>query len=420
VPLIGTVTPPGSKSITNRLLVLAALASGESRLRGPLRSEDTDGLLTALNTLGVTSSWDGEDLIIRGVAGHFPRGGAVNCGDGGTPTRLMIAAAALAAEPVIIDGSARMRERPVADGVTLLRAIGGAADFADGGDRLPVRVLPQRPHGGSLNVWTTSSSQFVTAVMLIAPWLTEGLTLRFDGPVTSASYLDLTRAALADFGVDVSVDDDGVLTIWATTVTGRDVTVESDASGAVYWMIAAAMVPGSRVTVSGLSVDSAQPDIAIVEVLRRMGLDVTSSASPRSITVASTQAVRAIEVDLGHMPDGAMAVAALCAVADGPSRLTGLATLRVKETDRVAALETELRRVGCVTRAGPDWLEIEPMRTGSTEQVVVETYRDHRMAMAFAILGLRRGHLAIADPSCVGKSYPGFWDDLVALCGTVK
>ena len=423
-PLLACIRLPGSKSITNRLLVLAALGEGPSTLRGALRSDDTDRLAAALSTLGAGVSIRGTTIEVQGVGGWFPRGGRIDLGDGGTPTRFMLAAACRAVEPVIVDGSPRMRERPIAEGVELLRTLGASIEYVEEEGRLPVRVdgrAREGMRGGRIRVGATASSQFISALMLLAPLLPEGLEIEYTTVPTSASYLALTRAALRDFGVEVR--DAGLLgprrdRIAPARLVGRALEVEPDASSAVYWMVAAALVPGSRVTVEGLASGSPQPDIGMLEVLERAGARWTSRRSPREVTVEGPAVLRGVSMSLAHMPDGAMAAAMLAARADGASELGGLHTLRVKESDRLAALANELGRVGCQAEVRDDALRIRPERAGSrVPEAVIDTYRDHRVAMAFAVLGLARGGISIRDPGCVAKSYPGFWRDLFQVVG---
>lgn len=419
-PIIGRVRPPGSKSISNRAIVLAAMAAGSSRLIRPLRADDTEHLVTALQALGAAIAWDGDDLLVEGIAagngGRFPRGGTINLGDGGTPTRFMLALASLASEPVTIDGSARMRERPVADGVNLLRSLGATIEYLERPEALPIRVTPGTLRGGRIEVGATSSSQFISALMLIAPVLPEGLEIHYRSAPTSASYLALTRSVLKEFGVEVA-DSTWVGPrrdrIERTALVGRRYEIEVDASSAVYWMVAGAIVPGSEVAIEGFAAGSPQPDIEMLEVLDDAGVRWSSSAG--ALTVTGPQRLDPFDRDFSRMPDGAMAAAVLAACASGRSTLRGLATLRVKESDRIAALATELRRVGCEVEFDDDSLSIDgPLREPAVD-VVCATYGDHRMAMSMATLALRRGGIAVADPGCVGKSYPGFWNDLRAL-----
>lgn len=448
-PFDVTITPPGSKSITCRAYVLAALAEGESRIVRPLRAEDTDGLLKALCTLGAEARWEGDDVCIKGVAGRFPRGGSVNLGDGGTPTRFMIACACLAAEPVIVDGSKRMRERPIAEGVEMLRRLGATIEYVEEEGRLPVRVEPSDHfNGGELDVGPTESSQSISAMLLIASFLPDGLRLRLDRP-TSQSYLELTESVLRSFGCRVHRNLLGriasrklrELTIHRQKPKGCDLQIAGDASSALYWVLAALIVDGSRSVISGIPhLDDGQPDRNAIEAIdapygtsiefwdaqdHGRTVDWLEARSPCAIPEGGLQA------NCESMPDGSIALAIAASTMKAPSRLTGLRTLRVKETDRIAALANELRKVCCTVQTGEDWIEITPPKNATRmairdnppaepganggDPVVIETYNDHRMAMAFAVLGLVRPGLSIRNPACVAKSYPGFWKDFAKL-----
>lgn len=421
------VRVPGSKSLTNRLYVLAALASGRSIVRRPLRSDDTDRLLAALATLGIAHRWQGEDVAIDGCSGHVPGGGRVDLGDGGTPTRFLLALATLAREPVVVDGSARMRERPIDEGVELLRRLGASmrGTLVEGIERLPVTVEPTASGGltgGELTVGRTASSQFLSALLLIAPTMPGGLTLRYRDPPTSASYLDLTVDAMRRVGCEVTVERsaDGTLLSHrvAPTAAGAiapfDCTVEADASSIAYFAVAAAIVPGARVTLEGIPAASIQPDLALLEALASMGAIVTRGEN--AITVVGPPSMRAFQGDASLFPDASLALAAACSRVAGRSEIRGLRTLAVKESDRIAALATELTRIGCRCEATSDQLTIEGAPTVTTPATIA-TYRDHRIAMSFAALSVVRPGLSIADPGCVGKSYPNFWRDFRSLGG---
>ncbi|MBU6210384.1 MAG: 3-phosphoshikimate 1-carboxyvinyltransferase [Planctomycetes bacterium] len=411
---------PGSKSLTNRWLMLAALAEGQSVLRGALASDDTTSFAEAIARCGVRASWTAPDeLTVVGCAGA-PRGGSgVNLGDGGTPTRFMAAFAALADRPIVIDGSARMRERPVAEGIAMLAALGAPVQWIESVGRLPVAVGGAHPSGSTLAVGATSSSQFISAVMLIAPWLDRGLELVFTEPPTSASYLELSIGVLARAGVPVSVErtaGGGLagVTIEPMRVRGVEVTVEPDASSAIYPLAAAALVPGMRVTVPGLPRATAQPDRGAIEALVAMG---AREGSVDGATVIEHGGVlRGITTDASRWPDGALAIAAVAAAASGTSTITGLHTLRVKESDRIGAMATELRALGCTVSATDDALVIDPS-TRHDRPVTLHAHRDHRVAMSLATLGLARPGISIDDPACVAKSWPGFWASLALFEG---
>jgi 3-phosphoshikimate 1-carboxyvinyltransferase len=424
-PLAARLRAPGSKSATNRAIVLAALASGRSRLEGILVAEDTLRLVAGFEALGVRVAREGDCAVVEGCGGRLPRGGAVDLGDGGTPTRFLIAAATLAAGPVVVDGSARMRERPVEEGIALLRRLGARIEtterVVDGKavEALPVVVHPSAPlAGGRLEVGRTASSQFLSALLLIAPTFAAPLELSYSEPPTSASYLELTVEALATFGVEVAtLRDDGRLRghrVAPQPIRATEQRIEPDASSAAYAALAAAIVPGSRVLLEGLSLASRQPDLRFLGALSAMGVGVEAESG--GILVVGPDSLAGIDIDASDFPDAAIALAVACARASGPSVLRGLRTLRVKESDRLAALATELSRVGACAAIEGDALRIDPgdaARRG--DPVAIETYRDHRMAMAFAILGLVRSGISIVDPRCVGKSYPDFWSDLARL-----
>lgn len=450
---------PGSKSLSNRHLILAALARGSTRLRGLLACDDCDRLLAALDACAISHHVDGGDLIIDGGADRSERDTTVNLGDGGTPTRFMLAfAAAQRGGACIIDASARMRERPVAEGVAMLRALGGeihaeihaenhAENHADNhgvGDpmhllmRLPMRVRGGSLRGGRIDIGATASSQFVSALMLVAPALADGIDIHFTDEPTSASYLELSLAALAAAGVNFEVVRRPVLlsaasvggglariTIAPQPIAGGTIDIEPDASSAVY-PAAAAVLCGSTVTLEGLARHSAQPDIGFLDDLAMRGARVEVVGN--STRVSAGKSLRGHDANYARMPDAAVMAMVLAACADGPSLFTGLATLRVKESDRIAAVATGLRALGATVETGDDWARIHPLpaidpavdpasdpASDLAIRVAIDTVNDHRIAMAFAILGLARGGVSIANPGCVGKSWPGFWTSLDLL-----
>ena len=419
----GVVRPPGSKSLTNRYYVLASLCRGEGVVRRPLRSDDTDAMLAALETMGAIVRPEGDVVRIDGGDGQYPAGGEVDVGAGGTPARFLLAAATRARAAVTIDGTERMRVRPMADGVRLLRELGAEIESLAETLHLPLRVHPMgEPAASRLEVGPTASSQFISALMLIAPCWSDGMEIRFEGPPTSEAYLDLTIDALQTAGVDVVVDRRGDGGLAAVRVAGGgipsfDVTIEADASSAVYPAALAAGVPGSRIEIDGLALGGAQPDVAAIESLQAFG--ATVEAGDGTIVVQGGDRPRGCDLDCEGFPDAAVGLAALAALCEGATRLTGLATLRVKECDRVAALATELRRVGCRVEETDASLLIDPVDVRrSRSEVLIRTYDDHRMAMAFAVVGAVVGGLSIEDPDCVTKSHPAFWDDWDALLAT--
>ena len=438
-PIDAVLAVPGSKSLTNRALVLAAMASGRTELRWALRSDDTDALAHALGALGATIDARGpgpgaeapvgaDGFSVIGVGGRFPEGDdvSIHLGDGGAPTRFAMAAAAFAPRRVTIDGSARMRERPMSDGVGLLRQLGVHVEWLEEDGRLPVVVDGRAgpPAGGTLQVGRLASSQFASALLLLAPWMRDGLELRFDAPPTSASYLALTVDELRRWGVrvDEARDAHGALRsirVAPGPLAARgDVMVEQDASSAVPWAVAAAIVPGSDLVLGWLPPESRQPDMRILAILESMGAGVVRGSGGVRVACrvsagdASSPLDGAGEVDCGDCPDGALALMAAAAVAGGPTRITGLGTLRGKESDRLSAMREALTRVGASVDVGTDWIEVHPLAAGRTVDARIDPHRDHRVAMSLAVLGMRTGGIRIDDPGCVSKSYPQFWSAL--------
>jgi 3-phosphoshikimate 1-carboxyvinyltransferase len=426
-PFARSVRAPGSKSMTNRALFLAALAQGTTEIAHALRSEDTDALARAIAALGVPAEAAADRFTVSGRGGALPAGGEarIDLGDGGTPTRFALALAALAPRVTVVDGSARMRQRPVADGVALLRALGADLRWDEAEGRLPVRVDGRAgaPAGGTLRVGTVASSQFVSAVMLAACRMRDGLELAFDGPPTSASYLDLTIDELRAWNVPVDpVRGPGgalasVRVRPSVPSAGGARAIEPDASSALYWAAAAALVPGSAVTLAGLPRASTQPDMRAIEVIAAMGATLTAGADGVRVAAARPAGdpappLAGVRVDCAACPDGALMLAALAAAADGPSRLEGLGTLRVKESDRLAAMAEGLARAGARAEFGADWIEVTPIPRGHRVDAEIDPHGDHRIAMSFAVLGLRTGGIRVRDPGCVAKSYPGFWAEL--------
>ena len=441
-PFCLSIRVPGSKSITNRALILAALADGVSVLHGALQSDDTDGLVSALRALGCEINVEGDAIHVHGCGGRFASRDPIriNLGDGGTPTRFMLAAASLARAPVTVDGSARMRERPVADSVTLLRALGvsvtsevfTSSEALVDSTSLPLIVTPgpAAPHGGVLRVSRTATSQCVSGLLLCAPWFRDGLRVEFTERPTSQSYLELTIDELRRWGVAVEESRNASGALTAIVVSHgpprarADVQIEADASSAMYWAAAAAIIPGSSVELVGLPRESRQPDMHAINTLGATGAIIESSSTHVGATrvacaVTNDQPpLRGGRFDLSSAPDGALAIAAIAALADGETRLDGLSTLRVKECDRVVALRDGLVAMGVNAHIDGDSLVIAP-RNGPMRAdggaALIQTVRDHRIAMAFSVVGLRTGGLKIIDPACVAKSYPGFWTDLARI-----
>ena len=403
-----TVRPPGSKSITNRALIAAALAAGESRLTNPLRSDDTQAMISCLRSLGIHISVT-EDGLVVSSDGALRGGGRLYARASGTTARFITAAAALANGPSVIDGTARMRERPIGPLVAALRDLGAEIDADRDGSYPPVRTAGGGIPGGRTTIDGTVSSQFISAVLLSAPRAARTATIHLSEATVSRPYLTTTLEVMASFGADARWIGPDTITVAPTGYRPTSFEVEADASAAVYpW--AAAAITGATITVAGIHADSTQADMSALSVLERMGSVVSTSG--RGIAVTGPPRLEGVDADLNHCPDAALGLAVVATFARTATRFTNIANLRVKETDRLAALEAELTRVGARVETGADWIEIRP---GLPRPARIRTYDDHRMAMSFAIAGLLRPGIVIEDPDCVDKTWPGFFDMLESL-----
>jgi len=415
-PVVGALRPPGSKSLTQRWLMLAALAEGTSTIWNALRSDDVEALAGGLRALGATIRWTGIDSIeVQGVAGRFPRGGTLDAREGGTPARFLMAAATMASRPCTVDGSARLRKRPMEDGVRLLGALGANARRTET-TQLPIEIRPHEVDvAGDIEIERPASSQFLSAVALVAPWLPSGLRVRVRGGLPSASYLAMTVACLRHLGVRADWHEDrGELSVARHPLQGFEVHVEPDASSAAYGWALAAVCPGSEIWIPGLHVDSAQPDMAVRAALIALGAEPVEHADGCGLRHAGR--LHGGEFDASLWPDGSLAVMAAAVTARGRVRIRGLETLAGKESDRIEAMRAWLQSVGAQVERGPDWISIEGCEPGAPSDLV-ETHRDHRIAMSAAVIGALTGGMRIADPGCVEKSWPDFcgtWAGLVA------
>ena len=403
------VRVPGSKSLTNRALVCAALASGTSRLVGWLRSDDTEAMREGLGRLGVEIHEDEEELVVRGVAGCFAIPlRPIDCRASGTTMRFLCACAAAAPGRVVLDGSPRMRERPIQELADALGALGVKVRTTAGFP--PVTVNGGTVHGGRISVDATRSSQYLSAVLLIAPLANEELDIT-SGRITSRPFVEMTLETMRDFGVAVEpVGDLRFRVPGGQSYRGRRYVVEPDATSASYFFAAAAVTAG-RFRVDGLTAASHQGDVRFVEVLERMGCVVERGA--QSITVRGSSYLHGIDVDLNPMPDTALTLGVVACFARGSTWIRNVANLRIKETDRLEALRAELTKLGArVEISGPD-LRIDP--PARVRPARIATYDDHRMAMSFAVAGLRVPGMVIENPDCVAKTFPDFFDRLKAL-----
>jgi 3-phosphoshikimate 1-carboxyvinyltransferase len=433
------IRPPGSKSLTNRAILLAALASGKSLIRRPLLdAEDTEHMIAAVSALGASVSRTNEgNLEVTGTGGRWRPGAehTFNLGNAGTTTRFVLASALLAPAPLTVDGNARMKERPIGELVEAMEELGAQAQYLGTPGYPPVRITPpdRPPSAASLTFPTTMSSQFVSALMLVAPFLPGGLTIHLEGKITSRSYIAMTLGLLDQLGVTVKSSDNFRIHRVSTptaTLPGFDIEIEPDASSATPFWSAAAMFPGASCRIEGLDHRSLQADAQFPELLQRMGVTIIrddgDEGSPPMLGVRGTSNLAPIMADMSLMPDAAIPLAAVACFANGRSILRGLKTLRVKECDRIAAIQTELAKIGARVETNvlgdPDAITITPPEGGvdcrsSAAPAVLSAHGDHRIAMMAGLIGLRRPGVSVAEPASVRKSYPDFWRDLGTVAG---
>jgi 3-phosphoshikimate 1-carboxyvinyltransferase len=406
------VRPPGSRSLTNRALLAAALARGESTLTGATESDDALAMREGLRALGVPILVDGDRWTVAGCDGRVPARGAVavDVRASGTTARFLTAAATLApaGAEVTLDGTARMRERPIGDLAAALRGLGADVEALGPGGCPPVRVRGGGLGGGAVAIDARRSSQYVSGVLLAAPCAAGDVELSLvEGRLVSRPFVDLTLQVMGEFGARAEFRGDASLHVARGGYRGRGYAIEPDAQGAVY-VFAAAAIAGGRAVVEGIGPASRQPDLAILEVFERMGCRVTREAG-RIELAAEPGGLHGVACDGDPMPDAVLALAVVALFASGPTEIRNVGNLRIKESDRLAALETEIRRLGGHAEAGPDWLRIEPR---PLHAAAIETYADHRMAMSFALAGLAVPGVTIRDPGCVAKTWPGFFEAL--------
>jgi 3-phosphoshikimate 1-carboxyvinyltransferase len=403
-PPLAAIRPPGSKSITNRALLCAALAEGTSTLRGALFAQDTAAMSGAVAALGARVELDEPAARMTVTGSGRPAADArIDARQSGTTSRFILPAAALGSARVLVDGDAQLRGRPFEPLLDALVQLGASVEELGAPGRLPIAVRGPAS-GGHVRVPGHISSQFLSGLLLAAPLMERGIEVELSSPLVSAPYVRMTASVMDAFGVRV----DG-LAVEPSRYVPADLGIEPDASAAAYFFAAAAICGGS-ITVEGLGGGSIQGDVAFVELLERMGASVERRAG--SITVSGGGGLHAIDADLADISDTAQTLAAVAVFAEGETRVRGVGFIRAKETDRIGDLVTELRRAGIDARAQEDGFTVVG---GAVRPTRFGTYDDHRMAMSLALIGLRAPGIEIADPGCVAKTYPGFFADLELL-----
>ena len=409
----GKVRLPGSKSISNRMLLLAALANGKTRVKGLLDSDDTQVMLESLTRLGV--AWqrldNSDEYLVDGVGGAFPvKQAELFLGNAGTAFRSLTAATALAGGQYTLTGVPRMHERPIGDLVNALRQLGAQISYLGNEGFPPLAMSPASSEADSVaSVKGNVSSQYLTGLLLSAPLLGRAVTIRVEGELISKPYVEITLNLMRRFGVEVKREDWRSFTVPATVYRSPgEIEVEGDASSASYFLAAGALGHGP-VRVEGVGRNSIQGDVRFAEALARMGAEIGFGPNWIESRLGCGSKLNAIDLDCNHIPDAAMTLAVLALFADGVSTLRNIASWRVKETDRIAAMATELRKVGATVEEGADYIRVTPPAR-LIPNAVIDTYDDHRMAMCFSLVSLGGVPIRINDPKCVAKTFPGYFD----------
>ena len=399
-----SLTLPGSKSYTHRALVAAALATGESLLSNALKAEDTDLTAQALARLGAGIAWQDAGVLVRGAGGRWlPSPEPIDLGNSGTSMRFLTALVALGQGEYRLTGTERLCQRPLGELLTALSQLGVRA-ASERGDGCPPVIIRGGLTGGRARLSGAVSSQYVSALLFIGPLAPEGLDLTVTGELVSRPYVDLTLKVMGGFGISYYREGYRFFQVpGGQAYLPQDCEIEADASSASYFWAAAA-ITGGRVTITNLRPDSCQGDAAFPLILERMGCRVESS--PAGLTVAGGP-LGGIQVDMAAMPDLVPTLAVVAAFARGDTVITGVAHLRHKESDRLAAVATELGKMGIAVRETADGLVISG---GQPQGAAIDTYGDHRLAMSFAVAGLKAPGTVIKDPEVVAKSFPDFWE----------
>ncbi len=408
----GEVTIPGSKSLSNRILLLASLAEGATEVSNLLDSDDINFMLSALKKLGVsyTLSDDKSVCVVQGL------GGPINVGDddielflgnAGTAMRPLTAALCLGKGNFTLTGEPRMFERPIGHLVNALRQAGADIEYLQDQDYPPLRINSNGLQGGRIEIQGSISSQFLTALLMAAPLSKSDMEIVVIDELVSKPYIEITLHLMKMFGVDVENNNFESFKIKGSQTyqsPGR-IMVEGDASSASYFLAAAA-IKGGSIKVNGVGTSSIQGDAKFADVLEMMGADI--EWAKESITVTNAGKLKAVDVDLNHIPDAAMTIAATALFADGTTTIRNIYNWRVKETDRLSAMATELRKVGATVEEGEDYIVIEPPTEISS--ATIDTYDDHRMAMCLSLAAMGKSAITINDPGCTGKTFPTYFD----------
>lgn len=411
----GEVNLPGSKSLSNRALLLAALAEGTSKITNLLESDDTRHMLNALKILGVNYqlSEDKTECVIEGNGGAFEHSEEIELflGNAGTAMRPLTAALCLGVGRYHMTGEPRMEERPIGHLVDALRQAGAKISYEKNEGYPPLTIDADGLEGGEVEIDGAISSQFLTALLMAAPLIENDTTIKIKGELVSKPYIDITLDIMKDFGVTVENSDYQVFRVKGgqSYKAVESFMVEGDASSASYFLAAAA-IKGGRVKVTGIGKKSIQGDIRFADVLEKMGAEVEWGDTYIAV---SRGELHAIDMDFNHIPDAAMTIATTALFAEGTTTLRNIYNWRVKETDRLTAMATELRKVGAEVEEGEDYLKVTPPAV--LKHAAIDTYDDHRMAMCFSLLALDPASVTINEPECTAKTFPTYFNVLESI-----
>ena len=408
-PICARVKIPGSKSYTNRALIMAALTQGSVSLANPLYSEDTIAMINCLRVLGIQIITQPHRIIVEGdIRAIEEKNYHLFAHDSGTTARFLLALLCIVPGIKILQGTKRLNERPMSDLVEALRSLGAGIDYCSKEGELPVKISTSRLSGSSVQLKSDLSSQFCSAVLLISPYISENFTVHIAGELISKSYVAMTLDCMQKWGVEVRKSEEGNSFTLRRRYQKKHYIIEGDFSSASYFFAIAALT-GSRITVENLNPASIQPDRQFLRILERMGNEV--SYLEKGICVQGKQ-ICPLTINMQECPDQVMTLAVLAAFAEGTTTISGVRSLRMKETERVLALKSTLSRMGILTHDTHDTLTIH----GSIPHAAqIETYEDHRMAMAFAVAGCYLPGITICQPDVVNKTFPAFWDILKGL-----
>ncbi|UVI28983.1 3-phosphoshikimate 1-carboxyvinyltransferase [Paenibacillus spongiae] len=411
-PVHAKLTVPGSKSLTNRALIIAALASGTSELAGILKSDDSYWCIDSLRRLGISITMDGERAIVEGGGGVWPiRHGELYAGAAGTVARFLPGALAAASGHWTLRGSKRMSERPIAPLVGALTSLGADIRYAENGHRLPVSVEGKGLRGGTIDMPGDQSSQFISGLLIAAPYAKEPVTVHINGPIVQHDYVEMTLATMSQFGADAQMGiDKQTIYVHPRRYEARSFALEPDVSTCGYFWALAALTNG-YIRVEGLPANTRQPDMLLLKALEQMGC--TTAVENNAVEVRGTgQLTGGFTVSMKEWSDQTLTMAALAVFADGPITLTDAAHIRHHECDRIEAICSELAKLGIRTDEHPDGLTVYP---GEPLPALLDPHDDHRMAMALSLIGAKIPGVRIADPGCVSKTCPDYWERLDAL-----